>query len=136
MGDILLSRDVMMRLGYNPAGIFETARKHQEEFDMDAVAMFDEMDKVNWHVLAAVEYEDGITPEEEALIPEEDEACFPEVQPDFMSEKTRLMLIASYRERLRKPRTMGAVLTTPSVWHRSWRNTRTCFDCIWVAIPL
>lgn len=80
-----------MRLGYNPAGIFESARKHQAEFDMDAVAVFDEMDKVNWHALAAVEYEDGINPEEEALIPNEDEACFPGVPPDFMYENMRVM---------------------------------------------
>lgn len=44
------------------------------------------MEKVRWYVLAATDYEDGLTPGDGALLPDEDETCFPVVPPDDMMD--------------------------------------------------
>ncbi|GLE06745.1 hypothetical protein PINS_up016261 [Pythium insidiosum] len=88
MGDLLLGRPVMQRLGYDRKDLSDQARRYRDEYDMDQGA--DKFDLSNGYVqrplsaesaalmaVSAPSWTDRHAPEEVQFEPDEEEACFP-----------------------------------------------------------
>ncbi|RHY22414.1 hypothetical protein DYB36_012374 [Aphanomyces astaci] len=80
VGDILLSRPIMHRLGYDPQSMLREAAAVCSEYDMEDV---ESTSGVVRAVMLATKQElvDDLAAEEEALVPMELAACFPDMTP-------------------------------------------------------
>ncbi|KAH9095141.1 hypothetical protein Ae201684P_009996 [Aphanomyces euteiches] len=77
VGHILLSRPIMIKLGYDPLTLLKDAAIISDEYDMqDAVANSGAVKAV---LFAQQEMVDDLASEEAELVPMELDACFPEV---------------------------------------------------------
>lgn len=107
MGEILLGRDVMMRLGYDPPRVFTDARSSHEEIDMkqdlqvctsgDGGGQAKEKPGVLRVVLAASDV--ATAPEEVDLLPDEEQACFPDLAGRRSKTKKKYVRYYSARSR-------------------------------------
>uniref|UniRef100_H3H500 Chromo domain-containing protein n=1 Tax=Phytophthora ramorum TaxID=164328 RepID=H3H500_PHYRM len=81
-GDVLLSRPLMRKLGYDPVEILAKARALNSVMDMEDVTAG--VEGGLRHVMAVAARSDRLTtaPEEASFYPDEDQACFPTIARD------------------------------------------------------
>ncbi|RQM27062.1 hypothetical protein B5M09_012245, partial [Aphanomyces astaci] len=97
VGDILLSRPIMYKLGYDPHSMLREAAAVCSEYDMANVESTSGVVKA---VMLATKQEltDDLAEEEEALVPMELAACFPDMTPvDPKVEQAKVQLILDTR---------------------------------------
>ena len=97
VGDILLSRPIMYKLGYDPQTMLREAAAVCSEYDMTDVESASGVIKA---VMIATKQEltDDLAEEEEALVPMELAACFPDMTPvDQMAEQAKVQLVLNTR---------------------------------------
>ncbi|RHY84770.1 hypothetical protein DYB37_012254 [Aphanomyces astaci] len=97
VGDILLSRPIMYKLGYDPHSMLREAAAACSEYDMANVESTSGVVKA---VMLATKQEltDDLAEEEEALVPMELAACFPDMTPvDPKVEKAKVELVLDTR---------------------------------------
>ncbi|POM70858.1 LOW QUALITY PROTEIN: Hypothetical protein PHPALM_12651 [Phytophthora palmivora] len=93
VGDLLLSRWVMERLGYSPEKVFASAQQIRAEWDMGDVddLLADGVVSVFEHTTAAEA--PVVTKEERVLDDDEARACFPEMDSDINTERQEIRAI-------------------------------------------
>ncbi|RHY37647.1 hypothetical protein DYB38_013667, partial [Aphanomyces astaci] len=97
VGDILLSRPIMHRLGYDPQSMLREAAAVCSEYDMEDV---ESTSGVVRAVMLATKQElvDDLAAEEEALVPMELAACFPDMTPvDPAVEQAKVQAVLDAR---------------------------------------
>ncbi|RHX96792.1 hypothetical protein DYB25_007099 [Aphanomyces astaci] len=93
VGDILLSRPIMYKLGYDPHSMLREAAAVSSEYDMADVESTSGVVKA---VMLATKQEltDDLADEEQVLVPMELAACFPDMTPvDPMVEQAKVQLV-------------------------------------------
>ncbi|CAK4196662.1 unnamed protein product, partial [Aphanomyces euteiches] len=91
VGDILLSRAIMCKLGFDPRSMLRDAASIASEYDMAGATSPSGV--VSAIMLARQEMEDDLSMEEQELLPLEMDVCFPDVQADLDEEKTKVQSV-------------------------------------------
>jgi hypothetical protein len=97
VGDMLLSRPIMYKLGYDPHTMLREAAAVSDTYDMEDA---DSTSGLVAAVLLAAQQEltDDLAEEEEALLPLELAACFPDMQPvDPTAEAKNVLAVLDLR---------------------------------------
>ncbi|KAF0712314.1 hypothetical protein As57867_004858, partial [Aphanomyces stellatus] len=101
LGDLIVSRAVMARLGYCPRSLLSNARRAQSVYDLDQLG-----DKETNMMAAMKVVEDKkhvpLAPEEAALTPDEERTCFPEVRSDWSEDDDKAAVLAKLKEKVRE----------------------------------
>ncbi|RHY94384.1 hypothetical protein DYB35_011612 [Aphanomyces astaci] len=98
LGDLIVSRDVMAKLGYCPRSLLLSARRAQSVYDLDQLGGKDTPLMAAMKVVEAMEKIPS-SPEEASLYPEEEQACFPQVTPDWSKENDQAVVRAKLKDK-------------------------------------
>ncbi|RHY10931.1 hypothetical protein DYB25_012021, partial [Aphanomyces astaci] len=93
VGDILLSRAIMYKFGYDLRSMLREAAAMADEYDMSEAISYSGVVKAV--MMASHELVDNLATEEEALLPLEFDACFPDlaiVEPHEETAKVKSLL--------------------------------------------
>ncbi|KAF0736552.1 hypothetical protein Ae201684P_007026 [Aphanomyces euteiches] len=106
LGDVIVSRAVMARLGYSPRSLLETAHRAQKVYDLGHLGGQDTC------LMAAIKIlEDKkkppVAPEEVALNVDEELSCFPQVGVDWSFDDDRAAVRAKLKEKVGECRVAG-----------------------------
>ncbi|CAK4577840.1 unnamed protein product, partial [Aphanomyces euteiches] len=106
LGDVIVSRAVMARLGYSPRSLLETARRAQKVYDLGHLGGQDTC------LMAAIKIlEDKkkppVAPEEVALNVDEELSCFPQVGVDWSVDDDQAAVRAKLKEKVGECRVAG-----------------------------
>ncbi|KAG9410640.1 hypothetical protein AC1031_018662, partial [Aphanomyces cochlioides] len=98
LGDVIVSRAVMARLGYSPRSLLKTARRAQKVYDLGHLGGQDTC------LMAAIKIlEDKkkppVAPEEVALNVDEELSCFPQVGVDWSIDDDQAAVRAKLKEK-------------------------------------
>ncbi|RHY19699.1 hypothetical protein DYB32_010188, partial [Aphanomyces invadans] len=100
LGDVIVSRDVMARLGYCPHLLLAQARRAQSVYDLNQLG-----DKETPLIAAMMVVETmnkpTSSPEEASLYPEEERACFPDLKSVWSMDVDRKAVRAKLAEKVR-----------------------------------
>ncbi|KAH9121951.1 hypothetical protein AeMF1_006553, partial [Aphanomyces euteiches] len=106
LGDVIVSRAVMARLGYSPRSLLESARRAQKFYDLGHLGGQDTC------LMAAIKIlEDKkkppVAPEEVALNVDEELSCFPRVGVDWSVDDDQAAVRAKLKEKVGECRVAG-----------------------------
>ncbi|RLO02739.1 hypothetical protein DYB28_013778 [Aphanomyces astaci] len=106
LGDLIVSRDVMAKLGYCPRSLLLSARRAQSVYDLDQLGGKDTPLMAAMKVVEEMEKLPS-SPEEASLYPEEEQACFPQVTPDWSKENDQAVVRAKLKDKISECRAAG-----------------------------
>ncbi|RHZ03458.1 hypothetical protein DYB31_014304, partial [Aphanomyces astaci] len=99
LGDLIVSRDVMAKLGYCHRSDVLNARRAQSVYDLDQLGGKDTPLMAAMKVVEAMEKLPS-SPEEASLYPEEEQACFPQVTPDWSKENDQAVVRPKLKDKV------------------------------------